>query len=80
MTYEDIEKTIQSEGNVLLPYGIQNVAGLVYQVYYWRDHLDVFIDEYFKVHLKDTQQVLARAVGRDDVLNVVQSRGYGKTW
>lgn len=30
MTYEDIEKTVQSEGNVLLPYGIQNVAGLVY--------------------------------------------------
>ena len=52
----------------------------VKQIIYWRTHLDVFIEEYFDVKLKDTQKVEARCFGNCDDLYFVQSRGYGKTW
>lgn len=50
------------------------------QIYFWRTHLDVFIEEYFHIRLKDTQRVVARQFGNADTLMVVKSRGYGKTW
>lgn len=40
----------------------------------------MFIQQYFGVKLKDTQQVVARAVGLASNSRVVKSRGYGKTW
>ena len=42
--------------------------------------MDVFIQQYFGVKLKDTQQVIARAVGLASNSRIVKSRGYGKTW
>ena len=33
------------------------------QICYWRTHLDVFIEEYFKIKLKDVQKIQARAFG-----------------
>ena len=50
------------------------------QILFWRTHLDVFIQQYFGVKLKDTQQVIARAVGLASNSRIVKSRGYGKTW
>lgn len=59
---------------------LKNTDGWVKQILYWRTHLDVFIEEYFKIKLKDTQKVMARAFGNCEDLQYVQSRGYGKTW
>lgn len=36
------------------------------QILYWRTHLDVFIETYFGVRLKDTQKVVARQFGNCD--------------
>lgn len=50
------------------------------QVQFYRDHLDIFINEQFApFKLKKTQQVIARQFGRCDDMKVVCSRGYGKT-
>lgn len=59
---------------------IKNVGLWAKQIIYWRTHLDVFIEEYFKVKLKDVQKAQARMFGNCDTLYFVQSRGFGKTW
>lgn len=59
---------------------IKNWEAWALQRDYWIDHLDVFIQQRFGVRLKDTQQVIAREIGRCDEIKVVESRGYGKTW
>ena len=58
---------------------ITNVEGWQKLIWYWRTHLDVFIVDYLKVPLKDTQRVVARAFGNGDTLFLTKSRGYGKT-
>ena len=50
------------------------------QILFWRTHLDVFIEEYFGIRLKDTQKIVARQFGNCDNLMAVKSRGYGKSW
>lgn len=50
------------------------------QILFWRSHLDIAIEEMFGVKLKDTQKVVARAIGNGTDIKVVKSRGYGKTW
>lgn len=50
------------------------------QKLYWETHLDVFIQQYFNVVLKDVQAVIARAIGNSTNIKLVQSRGFGKTW
>lgn len=47
---------------------------------FYRTHLDVFIEQYLGVHLKDTQKVIARAFGNGTNVKIVQNRGYGKSW
>ena len=42
--------------------------------------MDIFIEQYFNIKLKDVQKVQARAFGNCDTLYFVQSRGFGKTW
>lgn len=59
---------------------VKNVDLWVHQIWFWRTHLDVFIEDYFQIELKDTQKVVARAIGNCDDLDIVKSRGYGKTW
>ena len=59
---------------------IKNTDQWVEQVWYWRTHLDVFIEEYFCVKLKDVQKVEARMFGNCETIYFVQSRGFGKTW
>lgn len=59
---------------------IKNVDLWAEQIIYWRTHLDVFIEEYFNVKLKDVQKVEARMFGNCDTQYFVQSRGFGKTW
>ena len=73
MTASSIEKASQIRE-------IRNTEMWVRQVWYWRTHLDVFIEEYFKVKLKDVQKVEARMFGNCDTIYFVQSRGFGKTW
>ncbi len=36
------------------------------QIAYWRTHLDVFIESYFHIKLKDTQRIVARQFGNAD--------------
>ena len=51
------------------------------QVQFYRDHLDIFIEDQFPpIKLNKTQHVIARAFGRDDDMKAVCSRGYGKTF
>ena len=50
------------------------------QIWYWRTHLDVFIEDYFEIKLKDVQKVEARIIGNRVIMQFVQSRGFGKTW
>ena len=45
---------------------IRNVKLWAKQICFWRTHLDVFIESYFKVMLKDTQKVVAREFGNAD--------------
>lgn len=59
---------------------VKNVQGWTRLIWYWRTHLDVFIEQYLGIPLKDTQHVEARAFGNGDTLFLTQSRGYGKTW
>lgn len=50
------------------------------QIAFYRDHLDIFIEDYYGVKLKDQQKVIARAVGRNSRVSIANSRGAGKTW
>lgn len=59
---------------------LKNYKEWAKQIHYWRTHLDVFIEDYFKIRLKDVQRVEARAFGNCQTLYFVQSRGFGKTW
>lgn len=59
---------------------IKNTKQWAEQIWYWRTHLDVFIEEYFGIKLKDVQKVEARMFGNCDTIYFVQSRGFGKTW
>lgn len=45
---------------------LKNIQAWRKQIWYWRTHLDVFIQEYFLIELKDTQRVIARAIGNGD--------------
>lgn len=45
---------------------IHNVKLWAQQILYWRTHLDVFIETYFHVKLKDTQKIVAREFGNAD--------------
>lgn len=50
------------------------------QVQYWRTHIDVFLNDVLGIKLKDTQRVVARAIGNCTTIDIVKSRGYGKSW
>jgi len=45
---------------------IRNVKLWAKQILFWRTHLDIFIQSYFGIKLKDTQQVVARQFGNAD--------------
>ena len=50
------------------------------QIWYWRTHLDRFIEEYLKIKLKPFQRVDARIFGLYRNIDLVKNRGAGKTW
>lgn len=51
------------------------------QVIFYRDHLDIFIEDAFPpIRLTRDQHIIAREFGRGDDIKIVQSRGSGKTW
>ena len=50
------------------------------QIAFYRDHLDIFIEDYYGYKLKDQQKIIARMVGRGSRISVANSRGSGKTW
>lgn len=57
-----------------------NLDFWVEQISYWRTHLDVFIVDVLKVNLKPIQRVVARRIGNAVDSDIVQNRGFGKTW
>ena len=59
---------------------IKNFEAWKKQIWFWRTHLDRFIEEYFKVKLKPYQRVDARLFGLYRNLDFVKNRGAGKTW
>lgn len=59
---------------------IRNFEAWAKQIWYWRTHLDRFIEEYFKIRLLPFQRVDARIIGNFQNINLVKSRGAGKTW
>ena len=66
---------------VARPGVITNFKAAEMQVQFWRDHLDIAIEQLFPpIHLTRDQHVIARAFGRGDDMKIVQSRGAGKTW
>ena len=51
------------------------------QIIFYRDHLDIAIEDLFPpIRLTRDQHVIARAFGHGDDMKIVQSRGSGKTW
>lgn len=59
---------------------LKNFEAWAKQIWYWRTHLDRFIEDYFKVKLKPSQRVDARIFGLYQNINLVKNRGAGKTW
>ena len=59
---------------------IKNYEAWVKQIWYWRTHLDRFIEEYFQIKLKPSQRVDARIFGLYRNIDLVKNRGAGKTW
>ena len=59
---------------------LRNFEAWAKQIWYWRTHLDRFIEEYFKVKLKPQQRVDARVFGLRQNADFVKNRGAGKTW
>lgn len=64
---------------------IENVEEWEKQIWYWRTHLDIFIEEYFStedkpIKLFPFQRVIARAVGNSEFIDDVESRSLGKTY
>lgn len=59
---------------------LKNYQAWAKQIWYWRTHLDRFIEEYFKIKLKPQQRVDARIFGLTQNADFVKNRGAGKTW
>jgi len=59
---------------------LKNYEAWAKQIWYWRTHLDRFIEEYFKIKLKPQQRVDARIFGLTLNADFVKNRGAGKTW
>ena len=59
---------------------VKNYEAWAKQIWYWRTHLDRFIEEYFKIKLKPQQRVDARIFGNTQNADFVKNRGAGKTW
>ena len=59
---------------------LRNFEAWAKQIWYWRTHLDRFIEEYFKIKLKPQQRVDARVFGLTQNADFVKNRGAGKTW
>ena len=59
---------------------LKNYEAWQKQIWYWRTHLDRFIEEYFKIKLKPSQRVDARILGNFQSIDLVKNRGAGKTW
>lgn len=59
---------------------LKNFEAWSKQIWYWRTHLDRFIEEYFKIKLKPSQRVDARILGNFRSIDLVKNRGAGKTW
>jgi hypothetical protein len=60
---------------------VTNFKAAEKQIMFWRDHLDIAIEQIFApIKLTRDQHVIARAFGRGHDIKIVQSRGAGKTW
>ena len=59
---------------------LKNYLAWQKQIWYWRTHLDRFIEGYFKIRLKPSQRVDARILGNFQSIDLVKNRGAGKTW
>lgn len=59
---------------------LRNYEAWAKQIWFWRTHLDRFIEEYFKIRLKPQQRVDARVFGLTQNADFVKNRGAGKTW
>ena len=66
---------------IIRPGVITNMDAAEEQVIFWRDHLDIAIEDLFPpIKLTRDQHVIARAASHGDDIKIVESRGSGKTW
>lgn len=66
---------------VIRPGMITNYDLAEEQIIFYREHLDIFIEDAFPpIKLTRDQHVIAREFGTGDDIKIVQSRGSGKTW
>ena len=66
---------------VIRPGIVTNFDAAEEQIIFWRDHLDIAIEDMFPpIKLTRDQHVIARAASRGDEIKIVESRGSGKTW
>jgi len=81
----DIDLDSPESHKVVNTKAIENPEEWEKQIWFWRSHLDIFIEDYFsdeenKVELHDFQQVIARECGNCTNVKDIESRSLGKTW
>lgn len=70
---------------VVKPKVVENPKEWEKQIWFWRTHLDIFIEDYLssndrKIKLFDYQKVIARQCGECSNVKDVEARSLGKTW
>lgn len=73
------------ESNEVIKNRIKNIDEWVKQIWYFRTHLDIFIELYLshenhRIKLKPFQKVIIRQIGNCQFIDDVESRGLGKTF
>jgi len=71
--------------SVVKPQTVENPEEFEKLIWFWRSHIDVFIEDYLStpekpIKLFDVQKVVARNAGNVNELIDVEARSLGKTW
>ena len=81
----DINGNTPESHKVVKQNGVENPEEWEKQIWFWRSHLDIFIEDYLStsekpIKLFDVQKVVARACGNCSSVKDVEARSLGKTW
>jgi len=59
---------------------IKNIEEWYKQISFYREHLDIYLEEVLGINIFDFQHVISRAIGNYDDLCIIESRSMGKSW